>query len=377
MSKAKRFIQAAYFISVFAYSGFSQTPPPDAPIRIPTEEVHLNVTAQTAGGKFVPNLQADDLLVVEDGAPQEITSVRRAPASVLVLLDTGGDLNFAKSLAQTRLTAKLLVEKIAPGNSIAVMQAYNKIETVSDWTENRAAAQTDLDRKLFGGRRSSFVAAISAAVEKFKTRPPENRHLVFIGDGLDSLASADERRAALEKLLAANVSFHVIAYNKMEAARAKPMTRRIQIGEEREARRMPDHVLEDIISNLPPDMRDGFRKIAKSERLFIIRLDGKALKIAKQKLEEWQKNEAELQAVAEDTGGIFQAPEEPATMWRLATEIAGAIGSQYVVTYSPKRAIGDSPVGETRKVRVGTHCDGVHIRARHKIIAAPPEKAQK
>src|SRR5215207_11231590 len=128
-------------LCVFTFTAFAQDDrtPPDEPIKIATEEVHLNVTAQTAGGSFVSTLTPDDLLIVEEGTPQKIESMKKLPASVLLLLDTGGNLNFAKSLDMTRLTAKLLVEKLSDGNTIAVLQSYNKIETVADWTNNRAA----------------------------------------------------------------------------------------------------------------------------------------------------------------------------------------------------------------------------------------------
>ncbi|HLM02837.1 MAG TPA: VWA domain-containing protein [Pyrinomonadaceae bacterium] len=373
-STLKKSARVFALIILFLARAFSQeaapTPPDEQPIKIPTEEVLLNVTAQTASGKFVSTLKPDDLLIVESGTPQKIESMKRVPASVLVLLDTGGNLNFAKNLNMTRLTAKLLVEKISAGNSVAVMQSYDKIETVTHWTENRDAVQSDLDKKLFSGNRSRFSDSLSAAIEMFKSRPPENRHLVFIGDGLDSLAGENERQKALQNLLAANITVHVIAYNRMEARRAKPMTRPFQIGEEIETPRLPEYQLELIIQTLPPLMRDGFRRLAKAERLFIVRLDHGKLKLAKQKLEQWKKSETELQAVAEDTGGMFQAPEELETMWRFAQEIAQAVDSQYVITYVPTKPFAETENGEPRKIRVGTHCEGVVVRSRQKIVSA-------
>jgi hypothetical protein len=273
-------LPAAFFL-LFAVSAFAQQPvmqptPPDETIKVFTEEVHLNVTAQTSDGKFVSTLEPADLLIVESGTPQKIESMKRVPASVLLLLDTGGNLNFAKSIGLTRLTAKLFVEKLSDANSIAVMQSYNKIETVSGWTNSREKIQDDLDKKLFGGNRSQFSDSVAAAIEQFKTRSLENRHLVFIGDGLDSLAGESERQKAMQDLLAANITVHVIAYNKMEAKRAKPMSRRIQIGEEKETPRIPEYQLELIIQNLPRHMKDGFRRFALAERLLIVRLDNKA-----------------------------------------------------------------------------------------------------
>lgn len=367
------------FIIFSVYSSRSQetTPQPtptEEPIKIFTEEVHLNVTAQTARGIFVPTLKPDDLLIVEEGTPQTIESMKRVPASVLLLLDTGGNLNFAKSLNMTRLTAKLLVEKISADNSIAVLQSYDKIETVSDWTNDQGKIQIDLNNKLFNGNRSRFADSVHAAIEMFKSRPLENRHLIFIGDGLDSFAGEAERQKAFQNLLAANITIHVIAYNKMEAKRVEGATRRFQIGEENEPPRLPDHVLDPIVESLPRLMRDNFKRFMKSERLFVLRLDKGAVKLARQKREMWLKSEAELQIVAEDSGGMFQAPEQLETMWLFAAKIAKAIDSQYVVTYIPKKPFADTANGETRKIRVGTHCSGVQIRSRRKFVVKTADK---
>lgn len=362
---------AAFFLlNAFVFSqNSSPTPTPsDDSINVFTEEVHLNVTAQTSGGKFVKMLKPDDLLIVEEGTPQKIESMKQIPASVLLLLDTGGNLNFAKRLDSIKLTAKLLTENISDGNSLAVMQSYDKLETVADWTENKTAIQAALDQKLFSGNRSRFADSINYAVELFKSRPLENRHLVFIGDGLDSIASADERAKAFQKLLAANITTHVIAYNKMEADEAEKSGRNYQFGEKVQKPRVPEHVLENMLQGMPPAMRDNFRRFMEARRIFIIRLDRKAVKLARQKREDWMKSETELKTLAENTGGMFHSPEETETMWTFAIDVARAIGSQYVITYVPTKSFSESRSGDERKVRVGTHCDGVQIRSRQKIV---------
>lgn len=311
------------------------------------------------------------MLIVEEGTPQKIESMKKVPANILLLLDTGGNLNFAKSLKMTRLTAKLLVEKLSSDNSIAVIQSYNKIETVAEWTKNRETVQDNLDKKLFSGNLSRFSDSINAAIKMFESRPLENRHLVFIGDALDSIASKNERQQAFQSLFAANITVHVIAYNKMEALRAKNAARPFQIGEEIESPRLPNFELEQIIESLPPIMRDGFRRFAKSERLFVVRLDNKAIKLAKQKREDWIKNEDELQNLADNTGGFFQSPEAFETIWLAAIEIAKAIDSQHVVSYVPTKPFADSETSESRKIRVSTHCDGVIIKSRLKVVLVP------
>ncbi len=99
------------------------------PIRISTEEVQLSVAAFDNYGRLDPSLQRDDVLVLEDRVPQEIRSVRRIPANVILLLDTGGELNSAKRVAVTREVAKTVVNSLSVGDQISIMQFNSKVES--------------------------------------------------------------------------------------------------------------------------------------------------------------------------------------------------------------------------------------------------------
>ena len=370
-SYSEKCFLTAVFTVLSALCAFSQTPTPaptEEPIKVFTEEVHLNVTAQTVYGNFVPTLTSDDLLIVEDGTPQTVESMKKVPASVLFLLDTGGNLNFAKSLDAMRLTAKLLTAKLSADHTLAVLQSYDKIETVSDWTRDQTVVQDDLDKKLFSGNRSRFTDSVKAAIEMFRSRPLENRHLIFIGDALDTFASPEMRETALQNLLAANITVHVLAFNKMQADGAEKAARPYQWGEKNQRPRIPENILEDMLRAMPVEVREHMRAMYNAKRIFIIRLDKKAIELAKEKRELWRKAETEIQTAAEDSGGMFQSPEELATLWLFAAEIAKAIDSQYVVTYIPTKSFAESETGETRKIRVSTHCSGVQIRSRLKTV---------
>src|SRR2546428_435672 len=100
----------------------SPPPPPPAQqqerIKIYTEEVLLPVVATDSSGRFDPTLEADDLLILEDGVPQTIRSVRRIPASVLLLLDTGGARNPAMRTNATRDLSVRLVSQLRSGDQV-------------------------------------------------------------------------------------------------------------------------------------------------------------------------------------------------------------------------------------------------------------------
>ena len=62
-------------------------------------------------GHYDPTVLPDDILVLEDGVAQQIRSVRRIPANVLLVLDTGGELSGLGGLSKrTNLTRDVAIE---------------------------------------------------------------------------------------------------------------------------------------------------------------------------------------------------------------------------------------------------------------------------
>ena len=316
------------------------------------------------------------LLVVEEGTPQTITSMKQIPASVLLLLDTGGNLNFVKNAKLTGLTAETLIDHLSAGDAVAVTQYNDKVETVSDWTNDREAVYEAIDKKLFSGRRSRYADALNAAIVTFASRPLENRHLVLISDGLETVADQAAIQQSMQNLLAANITVHIISYTTLEANAGQKASKTVRIGKGDTKPRVPKEIFDANVRAIPgptnPKLREKQIEFLKSgneaQRLVIIDLDRPRIRFIRGKVEALRESETKMQQLADDTGGLFQAPEELVTMWTFAAEIANSVDSQYVITYVPTKPIGDLAPGETRKVRVSTHCDGVQIRSRQKIV---------
>ena len=80
-------------------------------VKVFTEEVRLPVIAVDQFGHYDPTVVPDDILVLEDGVAQQIKSVRRIPANVLLVLDTGGELSGLGGLSKrTSLTRDVAIE---------------------------------------------------------------------------------------------------------------------------------------------------------------------------------------------------------------------------------------------------------------------------
>ena len=113
----------------FAQPGEAQQPSPTSPnsnptgkpaaedpqelIKINVEEVQITIAAYDAYGRLDPTVELNDLLILDNGIRQEARSVRRVKASVLLLVDTGGEINSAKNIRATREIARNLVSSLA------------------------------------------------------------------------------------------------------------------------------------------------------------------------------------------------------------------------------------------------------------------------
>ncbi|HEX5707887.1 MAG TPA: vWA domain-containing protein, partial [Pyrinomonadaceae bacterium] len=190
----------ALFIASFASTTFAQSgvrpkpsPSPEDEERIFTEEVRIPVFAYDAKGRFDPTLGVDDVLVVEDDTPQQVKSVQRIPASVLLVLGTGSEWNPAVRTQTTREIALSILSNLREGDSIAALQFNSRTEVVQPWTTDREEAARALRSRLELGRGSRLTQALLRASQMFEGLPVGNRHLILVTDGVEAPRRVDYR----------------------------------------------------------------------------------------------------------------------------------------------------------------------------------------
>ena len=83
---------------------------------------------------------------------------------------------------------------------------------------------------------------------------------------------------------------------------------------------------------------------------------------------EVKKSEQALKNVAEETGGKWILPVDSQEMLAQATEVARAIGAEYVVTYRPKRPLAEAKPGEYRRIEVASRRVGLSLQARRGYV---------
>ncbi|MCA1607872.1 MAG: VWA domain-containing protein, partial [Acidobacteria bacterium] len=325
--------------------------------------IKLNVLAFDEEGRHFSGVTANDLVIAENNILHQPTSVRRVPANVLIVMDTGGELRQVKSLDQTRKTARGVVGALRPEDSVAILQYNDRAEIVSEWTVDKQNAMAAIGRTKFG-RRSMFVDALRLSREFLMKSGLDNKHLVLITDGTDSSAPAATKHEALRDLLATDISVHVLSYTGLEITDITPRTKAITNSPPPKA--MPD----EIAATLPPGARD----VATTPKMKAIFLDRKHLKTLRNRKADLEISQQQLSTLAENTNGEFILPESTDEMVEKTALIAKLIDSSYVVTYTPKIPVSenrDTGMRE-RNIIVTSKRPGLIVEARRKLVIEKP-----
>lgn len=344
--------------SAIAQSGRVQpTPTPrpdDDPIKIETEEVKVNLLAFDETGKFFSGVTEKDVVISENNILHQPTSLRRIPANVLIVLDTGGELRSVKTLDHTRKVTRAVMGALRAEDNIAILQYADKAVIAAEWTTDREQLHAAIGRTKFG-LRSAFVEGLNLARDFLTTGDLENKHLVLITDGTDSSADLSKKNAAMRRLLSTDIAVHVISYTRMEAVDIEPRTK--MLSKSPPPKPMPD----EIAATLPNGVRDKGVKIGPT-----INMDRTLLKKMKSRKAELELSEEMLGTLVENTNGTLIVPETLDEMEAKAATVAKMIDASYVLTYIPKVPFAEK--GGERKITVTSKRAGLVVQANRKYI---------
>lgn len=333
-------------------------------IKVNTEEVRIPIIAKDSTGRFDPTVELNDLLLRDNGIAQPLKSVYRMPASVLLLLDTGEELNRAKNVRLTREVATALISGLKLDDRMAVMQVNNRVELLQSWTNTQADAIKSLNQ-LLPAKRSALESGLLAAVEQFRSIQYGNSHLVLISDGVDTKGEQTDLTDAYRSLIAANITLHVISYASLGQKVSPPEPTRP---------RVKSAVAPELIEALPSTRHPGdptpdLKTQLKNKGGFVLDVDllfgREGIKPALAERSE------EFSALTEETGGNLWLPGSAEEMIREAREVAGDIDAQYVMSYRPMPPLASSGPTEYRRIEVISRRVGLTIKSRRGYVVRP------
>lgn len=170
----------------------------DDEINVDTSIVRLNVGAVSRSGRPVMNLTRDNFTIYEDGVKQEITRFEpvAAPFSVVMILDmSGSTIGFRQTIQQS---AFRFVDALAPDDRIAVIEFYDKVNLLNDFTENRKIVAHSIS--VANGRgKTQLYKAINLALQKLAGEGNRRKAIIVLTDGVDTELQNNDR-SFLEKV---------------------------------------------------------------------------------------------------------------------------------------------------------------------------------
>ena len=331
-------------------------------MRVFTEEVRLPVNATDTYGHYDPSLEVDDVLVLEDGVPQQIKSVRHIPANVLLIVDTGGDSNglggLSKTTSTTRNVALRVISRLREGDRIAVLQSASQAELLQPWTNDVDKVTRVLKTKLFATKRSRIFETMTKAAQLLSDQPEGSRHVILITDGVESPGGKVAVDDAIKQLVATRATVHIISYTEYVRQKDDKKPSNVTVG-------MRPPTTDPIASN-DPTLPPG---VTRSPSFGVgIRFDPAMKRVRKAYEAETRKSEKWLTDLAAETGGRIFLPISTEEMIAKGEEVARDIGAEYVVTYRPTRPLADAQPGEYRKIEVASRRVGLYLRSRRGYV---------
>ena len=309
------FRKGTFLLSIILLTVMASFAQDDDPIRVDSSIVRLNVGVVDQRGRPITNLNRGDFTIYEDGIKQEIASFEpsTAPFSVVMILDmSGSTLGFRQVI---RLSAFRFIDALLPEDRVAVIEFYDKVNLLNDFTTNRQSIGNSLN--VANGRgKTQLFKALDFSLDKLSKEKSRRKAIIVLTDGVDT-AVRDKDRQFLERLSDTQISTAI-----------KPET-------------------SDILSRVLD------RSDAQGVTIYPLALPtGDPAKLAEPTLRQvamYNAARSRLKIVADRTGGSLNAIKNLEDMGKLYSSIAAEIRTLYTVEYSPANTKRD---GKWRTVRI-------------------------
>ncbi len=170
----------------------------DDPVRIDSSIVRLNVGVVDQRGRPITSLDRSNFSIYEDGVKQEISRFEPtvAPFSVVMILDmSGSTLGFRQVIRQS---AFRFIDALAPDDRVAVVEFYDKINLLNDFTTDRRSIAHSIE--VANGRgKTQLYKALDFALDKLANETGRRKAIIALTDGVDSSVQ-DQDRKLMESL---------------------------------------------------------------------------------------------------------------------------------------------------------------------------------
>jgi Ca-activated chloride channel family protein len=286
----------------------------DAPIRLGTDLVVLDVTVLDQASKPVTDLTKESFQVTEDKVPQKIEFFGReqVPVSMVFAIDTSGSMR-TKLDAVIKASSNLIRESKA-GDEMAVIEFKLQPDLLEEFTNNPTDVIDTLQGLIASGQTAMLDALYLASDYASKEGKNRRKAVILVTDGLDK-DSYYKFNEVVEHLRETDVQIYLIGFtNDLDRDSA-------------------------IFKKSPRDKAEGL-----------------------------------LSKLAEETGGKSFFPRELSEVHAIAQTISSDLRTQYAIGYYPTNSKKD---GTFRSVRVQVSSGTRRLAARTRNGYTAPREGGK
>lgn len=302
----------------------------DQPIRLRTEEVLVPVSVRTDSGKLPTALSPSDLIVVEDNSRRTITGLMRTPVSVVLIVDSCLEYGKFKDVNLNRDAAIEVIDSLGEADRAAVVTYADKVAVLAPLTNDKQTLRDALTEHFKVGVKSHLYESILLAAQQLADAPGRHSVVVFT-DGYDDFPrnALDKAKEALDR---ARVTVYIVDQSAMIVKAFKPVASS-----------------KDLSNLLSLGLDPKYREMVAEWQRYIVDI---------------QDEERTMKNLAEDSGGEFWNPVDPAEFAKSTRALVSSIGSEYVLAYSTERERGDTSFHD---LRVYPGRPGLSVKVRHGV----------
>lgn len=201
-------------------SAIAQTPPVSAPVVAPLPFFEIATLEHDPSGRLVASLalppetklELSRLTALVDGQRRMVAEVVQRepkPISVVIALDVSGSMQGAP-LASARQAALDLIDRLNPGDRVAVVSFADEPQVLSAFTTSRAATIATIESVVAAGT-TALYGAVDAAARLIADADTDDSVLVLLSDGVDSGLTAVDRAQSIEAIEASGAAVYSFA----------------------------------------------------------------------------------------------------------------------------------------------------------------------
>jgi VWFA-related protein len=157
----------------------------DDVVTVDSSIVRLNVGVVDSRGQPITSLDKRNFSIFEDGVKQDISRFEPTvtPFSVVMILDmSGSTLGFRETIRQS---AFRFVDALAPDDRVAIIEFYDKINLLNDFTTNRKSIANSIS--VANGRgKTQLYKTLDFALEKLVKEGNRRKAIIVLTDGVDT-----------------------------------------------------------------------------------------------------------------------------------------------------------------------------------------------